>query len=83
MEWIPKYLDNLDSAALALIQSWAGYYRWVILRAAITIVAVAAITVSPAIRVLVVAFVMTFILVEALDRLILRPRRFRVARANI
>jgi hypothetical protein len=47
MEWAPKFLDNLDSAVLALYQSWAGYYQWVFLRLLLTVVGVSAIVISP------------------------------------
>jgi hypothetical protein len=82
MEWAPKLLDNLDSAALALYQSWAGYYRWVFLRLTMTIVAVAAMTISPAIRLLAIAIVTTYISLEMIDRLILRRRQPRAATAR-
>ncbi len=79
MEWAPKLLDNLDSAALALYQSWAGYYRWVFLRLAMTIVAVTAMTISPVIRLLAIAIVTTYISLEMIDRLIVHLRQSRTA----
>jgi hypothetical protein len=82
MEWAPKLLDNLDSAALALYQSWAGYYRWVFLRLAMTIVAVTAMTISPVIRLLAIAIVTTYISLEMIDRLIVRHRQPRAATAR-
>jgi len=82
MEWAPKLLDNLDSAALALYQSWAGYYRWIFLRLTMTIVAVTAMTISPAIRLLAIAIVTTYISLEMIDRLIVRLRQPRAATAR-
>jgi len=79
MEWAPKLLDNLDSAALALYQSWVGYYHWIFLRLAMTIVAVTAMTISPAIRLLAIAIVTTYISLEMIGRLIVRLRQSRAA----
>jgi len=83
MEWIPKCLDNLDSSILALHQSWAGYYRWVLLRLMVTIVAVAAMIFSPTVRWLAITGVATYILVELIYRLTQRRRRARVGRAQV
>lgn len=82
MEWIPKSLDRLDSAALALYQSWAGYYRWVLLRLMVTVVAVTVMILSPTIRLMAIAIVTTYISVETVDRLISRCRQSRAARAR-
>lgn len=83
MEWIPKYLDSIDSAAIALYQSWVGHYRWIVMRVAISILAVAAMTVSPTVRALAVAAVVTYVFVEFVARFIARSGRFRPARAQI
>ena len=82
MEWIPKTLDNLDSAALALYQSLAGYYRWVFLRLALTVVAVTAITISPSIRLFAIAAVVTYVFIESIDWLISRRKQSRVIRVQ-
>ena len=82
MEWIPKTLDNLDSAALALYQSLAGYYHWVFLRLALTVVAVTAITISPSIRLFAIAAVVTYVFIESIDWLISRRKQSRVIRVQ-
>jgi len=82
MEWAPKFLDNLDSAILALYQSWAGYYRWVFLRLMMTIVAVSAMMVSPTIRILAIAIVTAYVSAEMVDRLIIRRRKAFVTSAG-
>ncbi len=82
MEWIPKFLDNLDSTAHALYQSGIGYFRWVFLRLAMTVVAVTAMMISPAARLLAIAIVTTYLALEAVDRLISHRRRLRIARAT-
>ena len=82
MEWIPKTLDNLDSAAHALYQSLAGYYRWVFLRLMFTVVAVTAMTLSPTIRLLAIAAVVTYVFIETIDRLVTRRKQSRVAQAQ-
>jgi len=82
MEWIPKYLDNLDSAVLALYQSWAGYYRWVLLRLLVSVVAVAAMTFSPTIRLMAIAVVTTYVALETIDRLISHRKQSGVARVR-
>jgi len=75
MEWAPKFLDNLDSAVLALYQSWSGYYRWVFLRLMMTIVAVSSMLISPTIRILAIAIVTTYVTAEMIDRLIIRRKK--------
>jgi hypothetical protein len=79
MEWAPKFLDNLDSTVLALYQSWAGYYRWVLLRLMMTIMAVTAMMLSPTIRILAIAIVATYASAEIINRLIIRRRKSFVA----
>jgi len=80
MEWIPKTLDNLDSAALALYQSLTGYFLWVFLRFALSVAAVIAMTASPAIRFMAVAAVTTYVAVEFFGRRLRRARQPRIAR---
>lgn len=82
MEWAPKFLDSLDSAALALHQSWAGYYRWVFFRLVLTILAVAAMVFSPAIRILAIAIVTTYVCAGIIDRLVSNRKRSLVATAG-
>ncbi len=82
MEWIPKLIDNLDSTAFALYQSWGGYYRWVLLRLALTIIAVSAMVFSPALRVTAIAVVVTYLAMQTLDGLISRIRASRAVRAQ-
>ncbi|MDP6673300.1 MAG: hypothetical protein QGH93_00410 [Gammaproteobacteria bacterium] len=72
MEWVPKLLDNIDSSLLALHQSWAGYYRWILFRLLGTVMVVTALSVSPAVRHLAIAMVMTYACLEAADRVIVR-----------
>ncbi len=74
MEWIPKLIDDLDSAGLGLYQAAAGYYLWVFLRLLITIVAVTAITVSPTIRLMAIAVVTTYACLIMMEGLILRRK---------
>jgi hypothetical protein len=82
MEWAPKFLDNLDSAVLALYQSWVGYYQWVFLRLMLTVVGVSAIVISPTIRILAIAIVTTYISAEMINRLVIRHRKAFVASAG-
>jgi hypothetical protein len=82
MEWIPKALDNLDSAAIALYQSLAGYYRWILLRLMLTIAAVTLITLSPTIRLSVIAAVVTYLFMTAFDRLVAGCKLSRIARTQ-
>lgn len=82
MEWIPKFFDNLDSAAYVLYQSGIGYFRWVFLRLALSVAAVTAMTIIPAVRLLAIAVVTTYVAMEVIDRLISRWRRLRLARAS-
>ncbi len=82
MEWIPKTLDNLDSAALALYQSLTGYYRWILLRLMLTVAAVTAITLSPTIRLSVVAALGTYFFMVAFDRLIAGLKLSRITRTQ-
>ena len=82
MEWIPKLLDNFDSTAYALYQSWRGYYRWILLRLAMSIMAVSALMYSPLIRSLAIGIVMTYAAMEAIDWSVSRYRRSRVVRTQ-
>ena len=82
MEWIPKLLDNLDSTAFALYQSWDGYYRWVFLRLVLTISVVSVMVFSPVLRVTAIAIVVTYVAMQAIDGLISRFRLSRAVRAQ-
>jgi len=82
MEWIPKTLDNLDSAALALYQSLTGYYRWILLRLMLTVAGVTAITLSPTIRLSVIAAVATYISMAGFDRLVASLKLSRITRTQ-
>jgi len=82
MEWIPKTLDNLDSAALALYQSLTGYYRWILLRLMLTVAAVTVITLSPAMRLSIVAALVTYFFMVAFDRLIAGLKLSRITRTQ-
>lgn len=78
MEWLPKLLDNLDSAAVAAHQAWAGYMRWVALGCVFIVLAISVIAFSPLVRLLALAAVLTYLAAEALDLLVRRlvvPRR--------
>ena len=83
MEWIPKYLDNLDSSILALHQSWAGYYRWIFLRFMLTVAAVTAMVFSSTVRWLAIAGVATYVLFEVISWFISRRRRSHAARSQV
>ena len=82
MEWIPKTLDNLDSAAIALYQSLAGYYRWILLRLMLTTAGVTAIMLSPTIRLSVIAAIVTYISMAGFDRLVAGRKLFRITRTQ-
>ncbi len=82
MEWLPKSIDNIDSAVLALYQSWAGYYRWVFFRIVLTAVAVTAMIWSPSIRHFSIAVVTTYLLAGLIDRLVSRRKRTHILRAR-
>jgi hypothetical protein len=82
MEWIPKTLDNLDSAAIGLYQALVGYYRWVLLRLMLTVAAVTAITLSPTIRLSVIAAVVTYLFMTAFGRLVAGRRLSRITRTQ-
>jgi len=82
MEWLPKSLDSIDSAALALYQSWTGYYRWVIFRLVLSVAAIAVMLISPAIRQFSIALVMTYAAIEMIDWLISHRKKLRVARTR-
>jgi len=82
MEWIPKSIDCIDSAVLALYQLWRGYYRWVFFRVVLTVAAVTAMIWSPSIRHFSIAVVTTYLLAGLLDRLVLRRKRTPVFRAR-
>lgn len=82
MEWIPKLLDNLDSAAHSLYQAGAGYHRWVFLRLLMTAVVLATISISSMIRLAAIAIVTTYVSLEMADRLISLCKWSGVARAQ-
>ncbi len=82
MEWIPKLLDNLDSTAYALYQSWGGYYRWVFLRLVLTIIVVVAMVFNPVLQIAAIAVVVTYFALQAIDGLISRFKLSRAVRAQ-
>jgi len=82
MEWMPKLLDNLDSAAFALYQSWGGYYRWIFLRLAMAVIGVSTLLLSPMLRSTAIAIVVTYVAMTAIDGLIARFKPSRVARTQ-
>jgi|GEM_PF-2221231 len=82
MEWLPKSVDNIDSAVLALYQSWTGYYRWVFFRVVLTFAAVTAMVWSPSIRHFAIAVVTTYILAGLIDRMVSHRKRTRFLRAR-
>ena len=82
MEWLPKLLDNLDSAAYAAHQAWAGYLRWAVLGFVLMAIAIAVVALSPGARLFAIAAGLSYLAAECLDLIIARfvlPRQARRA----
>ncbi|MDH3977035.1 MAG: hypothetical protein OEU86_00855 [Gammaproteobacteria bacterium] len=80
---MPKLLDNLDSAAYAAHQAWAGYLRWAFLGFALLMIAIAVVAFSPGVRLFAIAAGLSYMAAECLDLVFARfvlPRYANQAR---